>query len=279
MRPAVVPAELTRGPFTAATGRAAGLTARQLRSSPWSRLVHDVYVHASVPVTLTVRAQGVALVLPPGAAVSLTCAAWMYGGDVRDRRDGDVVEVVAAGGDQIRRRGVRASSAILGPGDVVEVHGVPVTSPVRTAFDLARRPDRIESVVGVDAMLNRGGCTLAELASYVAERRGGRGVRFADESLRQAEPLAQSPMDTRQRMRLVVAGLPRPAAQVPVESTPGRPFAYIDNGYRKWRVGADYDGEPHREQWRHDLERQERIRDQGWWHRRYTSLHITRGWP
>lgn len=43
-------------------------------------------------------------------------------------------------------------------------------------------------------------------------------------------------------------------------------------------VGADYDGEVHGERWRYDLERQERIRDQGWWHRRYTSLHITAGW-
>ena len=126
-------------------------------------------------------------------------------------------------------------------------------------------------------MLNRGGCSLDELAVYIGEHRRWRGVRYADAALVHAEPLAQSPMETRQRMRLVLAGLPRPQAQVPITDN-GVPFAYIDNGYERWRVGVDYDGEPHSESWRPDLERPERISDRDWWHRRYTSLHITAGW-
>src|SRR5436190_2875087 len=84
-------------------------------------------------------------------------------------------------------------------------------------------------------------------------------------------------MESRQRMRLVLAGLPRPRAQVPVHDDRGV-FAYIDNGYEEWRVGVEYDGEYHQDRWRHDLDRQERIRDRGWWHRRYTALDITGGW-
>lgn len=84
-------------------------------------------------------------------------------------------------------------------------------------------------------------------------------------------------METRQRMALILGGLPRPHAQVPVFDGPIL-VAKLDNGYPEWLVGTDYDGEPHRDRWREDLERQERVRDVGWWHRRYTSKHARAGW-
>ena len=267
------------GPFTIHQARAAGLTAEQLRSGCWRRLFQGVYVNADIADTVVLRARAVSLVLPPGAAAGYSTAAWMHGADVRPSAYFAAVEVIAQRGDQIRKQGVRARSALLEASDLTCIAGVPVTTPVRTAFDLARRRDLVEAVVGVDAMLNRGGCSPDDLREYVASHRGWRGVRYADAALRHAEPLSQSPMESRQRMRLVLAGLPRPRAQVPVADSSGRVFAYIDNGYEEWLVGVDYDGEPHRDQWRQDLERQERIRDRGWWHRRYTALHITGGWP
>ena len=272
-----MPDELWFAPFTVRQARAAGLTARQLQSDVWRRVLRGVYVNPALEDSLQLRAEAVKLVLPDDAVVGLTAAAFLHGADARVRTDAPI-EVIAQRGDQIRRVGIAATSALLEPGDVVELCGVPVTSPARTAFDLARRKNLIESVVGVDAMLNRGGCILEDLTTYVAEHRGWRGVRYADAALLQAEPLAQSPMETRQRMRLILAGLPRPRAQVPVTDEYGAPFAFIDNGYEEWKVGAEYDGEPHKERWRYDLERGERVRDRGWWHRRYTSLHIGSEW-
>ena len=278
MRRATLPPELIGRPFTRADARAAGLSPAQLRSTAYRRLFHNVYVDASAPDGLELWAAAVRLVLPADAVVGYTAAAWLHGADLRDRRSASL-EVVAQRADQIRIAGVSATSALLEPGDVMEVHGVPVTTPVRTAFDLARRKDVLEAVVAIDAMLNRGGCGLDDLAGYTASHRGWRYVRTVDDALRHAEPLSQSPMESRQRMRLVLAGLPRPRAQVPVAEADGRVFAYLDNGYDEFRVGLDYDGEVHRERWQYDLERQERVRDLGWWHRRYTRLHIQHGWP
>ena len=276
-RPAPIPPELLVRPFTSAEAAAVGITAAQLRSSALRRVFRDVYAAVTLPDCPEVRAAAVRLVLPDDAVVGYEDAAWLFGADVRDRRSLDI-KVIGQRGDQIRIRGVNATSALLEPGDVTELRGIPVTTRVRTAFDLARRRDVIEAVVGVDAMLNRGGCDLDELTAYAAAHRGWRWVRTVDEVLKHAEPLSQSPMETRQRMRLVLAGLPRPRAQVPIKDDSGHVFAWIDNGYEEFRVGAEYDGEDHKERWRYDLERQERIRDRGWWHRRYTSLHITRGW-
>lgn len=253
------------------------MSPKQLRSSAYRRLLRAVFVDATVPDSAELRAAAVGLVLPDDAVVGYTAAAWLHGADIRDRRLLDV-EVIAQRGDQIRRTGIAASSALLEAADVTEVLGIPVTTPVRTAFDLARRKDLIEAVVGVDAMLNRGGCDLARLSEYTSTHRRWRYVRTVDEAVKHAEPLSASPMETRQRMRFVLAGLPRPRAQTPVTDANGYVFAYIDNGYEEYRVGADYDGEHHGERWRQDLERQERIRDRGWWHRRFTSLHIGVHW-
>jgi hypothetical protein len=206
-----------------------------------------------------------------------TTAALLHGADLRRLGD-DLVYVVTARADQMRRRGVHSTAALLEPGDVVDVHGVPCLSPTRVAFDLARNKWLVDAVVGVDAMLNRGGCRLGDLAAYVWDRPGWRGIRWARAALAHAEPLSESVMETRQRMELVLAGLPRPRAQVELREQSGLVVARLDLGYDKWKVGLDYDGEVHSETWRQDLERQERIRELGWWHRRYTSLHARDGW-
>jgi hypothetical protein len=248
-----------------------------LQFSPYRRLFSGVYVDARSAITTELLARGIALVLPEGAVVGGTTAALLHGADVRRLGD-DLVYVVTARADQIRRRGVRSTAALLEPGDVVEVHGVPCLSSVRTAFDLARNRWLIEAVVGIDAMLNRGGCRLDDLAAYIRDRPGWRGIRWARAAYPHAEPLSESVMETRQRMELVLAGLPRPRAQVEVFEPSGLLVARLDHGYEEWKVGLDYDGEVHAQNWRKDLERQERIRDLGWWHRRYTSIEARAGW-
>jgi hypothetical protein len=272
-----LPEALTRTPFTAAMARAEGLTARQLQASRFRRLFHGVYVDARLSLTQSVMANAVALILPSGGVVAGVTAALLHGADVRGAT-GATVEIVVARDDQVRRAGVTARAALLEDGDVTTVHGVPCLSPVRVAFDLARQRRFVEAVVGVDAMCNRGGCSLDELAAYIADHPGWRGIRRAREVLAHAEPLSESVMETKQRMALVQAGLPRPRAQVDVFDEGGQHVARLDHGYDDWKVGLDYDGEVHRDRWRYDLERQERVRDLGWWHRRYTSIHAAAGW-
>jgi hypothetical protein len=134
---------------------------------------------------------------------------------------------LAVRADRGDRRARRPVAADRPPGDVGIARSRRHGAGGRTAFDLARRPGHVEPVVGVDAMLNRGGCDLAELTMYVAAHRRWRGVEGARRALRSADAGSQSPMETRLR-----------------------------------RVGTDYDGEPHAERRRRDLARQELIRDQ-----------------
>ena len=127
-------------------------------------------------------------------------------------------------------------------------------------------------------MLNRGGCDLAALAAYIDDRSWWRGIRWAREALVHAEPKAESPQESRQRMRLILAGLPRPEAQYVLLKRNGLFIARLDHAYEEWKVAPEYDGEDHATTWRHDNERHLRIDDEGWWHRGYTSLSIRNGW-
>jgi hypothetical protein len=236
------PDALTNGPFTAAMARAVGVTSRQLQSGYYRRLFFGVYLDARSCLSIEVLARAVSMILPQGAVVSGTTAALLHGADVRRLGD-EAIDIVLPRGDQLRRPGVRAREALVEPRDIVSVCGIACLSPVRVAFDLARQARLVDAVVGIDAMLNRGGCPLDELAAYVEGHRGWRGIRYAREAIAHAEPLSESVMESRQRMALVLAGLPRPQAQVELFDATGSFVARLDLGYEEWKVAVEYDGD------------------------------------
>ena len=56
---------------------------------------------------------------------------------------------------------------------------------------------------------------------------------------------AESPQETRTRLVLVDAGLPKPQTQIVVTGHFGRTFARIDMGYEEFKVGVESDGVQH----------------------------------
>jgi hypothetical protein len=145
----------------------------------------------------------------------------------------------------------------LGASDVLRFGSLILTSPERTTLDVIRRSDRIDGVVLLDAMLRRRIVTLPALADAAVEWLGRRGGRRIGEALRLGEPLSESPMETRSRLVLVDAGLPRPVAQYVVRDADGRFVARLDLAYPAHRVGLEYEGDHHRERatFRRDIAR------------------------
>lgn len=125
--------------------------------------------------------------------------------------------------------------------------GVPVvTTPLRTAWDLTRRLDLVESVVAVDALARRHnryrpGFDPAELIRLRSERPGARGCRSLDRVVALADPRAESPMETRLRLLLVLAGLPGPHVQYRLDDVRVR----FDLAYPEVKLAIEYDGEDH----------------------------------
>ena len=118
-----------------------------------------------------------------------------------------------------------------------------------------------EAVALADMALHAGKVDRHELVATTAEPTAG--VRVLRQVLEHAEPAAESPMESRLRMLLVLAGLPRPEAQVTVRDrllrVIGRPGLY----YRDERLGLEYDGGTHRDTLAEDNRRQNRLLDAG----------------
>ena len=89
--------------------------------------------------------------------------------------------------------------------------------------------------------------------------------------LRQALQLvdggAESPYETKTRLVLVGAGLPRPQTQIEVLNDWGAVTARIDMGWEEWKVGVEFDGaqhwtDPAQRTW--DIDRLAELEARGW---------------
>lgn len=211
-RAARVPRPLAFLPFRGSVAVADGLlSGRMLRGPEWRRLLPDVYVHASAALDHRTSCDAVALILPSGAAIGGASAAYLWGVNLL-AHDGPVTVVVPRVARMRPHNGVRIVRSTLPAADVTRFAGLPVTTPLRTAFDLARSA-RVEGVVALDALLHRRVVKLDALHTYAGSHARWPGMPILAEALSLAEPLAESPMETRLRLLLVDAGLPRPVAQ------------------------------------------------------------------
>ncbi|MDT5074282.1 MAG: hypothetical protein QOH82_3602, partial [Mycobacterium sp.] len=145
--------------------------------------------------------------------------------------------------------------------------GLVVTTPARTALDIACRYPLGHAVAAIDALARATKLKTADVDLLAQRYRGRRGVRAALEALDLVDAGAESPQETRVRLVLVKAGFPRPETQIPVYDEYGQLVAVIDMGWRDLRLGVDYEGAHHRmsrRQFDRDIRRYEAVAESGW---------------
>lgn len=260
-------------PFLFSDLPALGLTRGDLRAAVADgrvrRLLRNVYVAATTPVTVQLRARAIALVMPPGTVVSDRTAAWLHGVDVLDpgEREADIpLEVVRVNGTRSRRREALGGRRTLEPGDVVEVQGVPVTSPLRTACDLGRSRGRSSAFAAMCMLVRTCGIDRQEIVTRAARLAGQRGVV----QLRGLAPLVtglvESPAEAWTLIAMLDEGLPCPEAQHEL-TVPGYGPVRLDFAFPWARVAVEYDGEEHHSD-ENDVMRDQRrrnaLRATGW---------------
>lgn len=143
--------------------------------------------------------------------------------------------------------------------------GVAITSPLRTAFDLARLSRGAAGVIALDRMLSLGLVQRDDLARLIDERRGWRGSVRAARVLRLAEDDVRSPMETVMRLEWCRAGLPRPRCNAVVYDRGGEFVAMVDLLDEATGLVGEYDGGHHAGAGRRRLDaiRRERCADVG----------------
>lgn len=276
---------------------AAGLvTASQLRGPNWVRVFPDTYVARGVEVDLRVRSLAALRHVGRSGVLSGWSAAELLG--VRAApRDAPAEVIVPATGrrahrdlvlrrDHLRRRDVWLLDAdgrrrpLSEQVRVLATGGVRVTSPQRTAYDLARRePGLVRAVVAVDAVANTCRIDPAAVLDVAARHRGARGISRLPRVVELADAAAGSPMETRLRMVLVLAGLPRPTVQHPVLDDVARTAVWLDLAYPEHRIGIEYEGAGHAgvDRLLRDADRYTRLVSAGWRIYRYTKQDVLHG--
>lgn len=239
-----VPTELGGQPFLGAEAVRAGLvTPDQLRGPSFRPLLRGVHIAADAPESMAARAAAAGLVLPPDAVASHATAAYVHGADVAHRR-APVEATVVPPRTLLSRPGLLVRESRLEPDDVTEACGLAVTTPLRTAVDLGCTRDLVETVVGLDALLGTALMTMVELTEYAERFRGRRNIRRLRRAIELADGRAESPMETRLRLLLVLAGLPAPEVQFEVWQD-GRFYGRLDLAYPALRLGIEFDGAAH----------------------------------
>ena len=161
---------------------------------------------------------------------------------------------------------------------VTTLGGLPVAHPAQAVVDLARSLRLVDLLPLTDSLLRQDPHGLHAVRTRAAEQRVQ--LRRLHQAVAMARLGAESAMESRMRLLLILAGFPEPDLQISVPrraATQGEADAReipwdtdgtwrIDLGYRELRVGAEYDGEHHRgrRQRAHDTSRRTAIRSDGW---------------
>ncbi len=185
------------------------------------------------------------LIVPEHAIATDRTAAWLHEVDALPRsaihRMPDL-DVFSNKGSRIRRPGVASGVRDLVPGDLMEVEGLRVTTPLRTACDLGRLLWRFDALGVIDGFLRRG-LDHARLLGEVDRFKGYRGIL----QLRELAPLgdgkAESQPESALRLHWYDADIGAPETQVWVYDDDGTPKYRIDVGNPEVTYGAEYFGE------------------------------------
>lgn len=184
--------------------------------------------------------------LPDHCVVVDRSAALVHGIDVLDFAELDVLpdlEVASvAGATATRRDDVLGGKRDLLAKEIILIDGVRVTTPLRTACDLACLRGRRRAIGVLDAFRAKHGISAAELTGMLPRFAGRRGVT----QLRQLIPLSRPDVDSQPeswiRIDIHDEGFPMPAAQVWTWAD-GWGRAKVENAYEHLRIAVEYDGE------------------------------------
>lgn len=250
----------TSKPFTRAQGRASGLSWRRLAGSEFRRLFHDVYVAARA-CGPDVLARAAVTAVGDHALVSHHTAAQLWGGVVPHVPM--VHLTVPKGHTRAQRDGIEVHAADR-PAAVVK--DIRVTTAAATFVDMARYLSLVDLVVLGDSLV-KGGVTTLEALKAAARGHRGRGARLARRAAGCVRADVDSPMESRARMLMVLAGLPEPVVNHALRDVHGTVRRRLDLSYPAHRLAIEYDGRQHAEnsaQWRSDIARREELDSAGW---------------
>ncbi|MFE7228163.1 DUF559 domain-containing protein [Nocardioides sp. NPDC057577] len=251
----------TSRPFSRADAAKAKLKPSTLRGPRFVRLFSGVYVAADAPPTPLQRVQAALVPFRGNGFASHASAARVYGVPIPTLPDEHVT--VTAGSHRRTHPGIVCH--VLKKPRAVVLDGIGVSSPDQLFAELGSQVSLVDLVVAGDHLVrHHRGVTPATLADFSGSGTLP-GSRLAATAAGYVRDKVRSPMETRLRMLIVLAGLPEPRINVLVGTGDGMLKREHDLVYVASKTVVEYDGKQHpAEQWERDLERREEADDDGW---------------
>ncbi len=256
-------------PFIGSEALAAGRLSQYALRSRFVALLPDVYLPAGAEVTAITRAQAAWLWTRRQGVVAGQSAAALHGAKWVDaRRPAEML--------WSNRRPpveIRAWSDRFGDDEVEVVNGVRVTTPARTALDLACRYPLGMAVAAIDALARATHLKIADVELLAGRYKGRRGICKARNVFNLVDPGAESPQETWLRLLVIRNGFPPPQTQIPVYDEYGALVAVLDMGWEDIKLALDYEGDHHRNpvRFNKDIRRHDNVTELGWTDIRVTS--------
>jgi hypothetical protein len=219
---------------------------RLVRTGELGRLRRGAYVHGTLPVDAAARHHLLIRVTLAGlhrpAVVSHQSAAVLLGLPLWDVPLDRVHVTRRPRAWNDTGRVLCCHVARLRDDEVVEIDGVQVTDPVRTALDLARALPHEAAVVVLDAALRLGLIAHDELRARLFDIAGASGSRSAARAVVFADGRSESVGESRSRVILHRWKLGPSALQFEVRSAEGGLIGRTDFAWEEHRLVGEFDG-------------------------------------
>jgi hypothetical protein len=265
----------TDRPFTTAEALSLGHSRKALsrlaEKRVFRRLFTGVYLHVDVPTTQPILLAAARLATGEDAVLCDRTAAWVWGVDVFGYAELDTSPPLETYRLRGRRRtdrdGCAGGTRDLRPEDWCTIDGVRVTTPLRTALDLACNLYPRAALAAMDALARAHGFTSTDLIRLLPRYFRRRGVVQARRLVRLVDPRVESPPESWVREVLDVHEFVMPTPQYWVVED-GLPVYRLDLAYEHAKIAIEYDGEEFhssaadRER---DAERRAWLRARGWY--------------
>ncbi len=221
------------------------VTAKQLKSGLYRRLFHNVYADPALTADHRLYVRGAMLLLPDDAVISGRSAAAWYDAPFAAASE-PVLVVVPPESPWRGPRGLDLHRSSIAAPDIRTIDDpagvVRLTTPVRTAWDVAALETTATAVGYLDAMVRAGHVDDDALRGLVRPGRW-RGARVA-KVVPLVDGRSQSPPESWLRVTCVRAGLPAPVPQFVVRAE-GRWLGQVDLAWPEHRLIVEYEGPHH----------------------------------
>jgi len=236
-------------PFTTRTALAAGLPRKWLAALTSAELLRNpirgCFVPAQVPDDTASRIACLRLVVPADAVLVDRHAGWAQGADMllmpNEHLNALPVTMFMPGGrGRLRNKLAESGERTFLERDLTVVHGLRMTTPLRTALDLGRQRWPEPAITALDALHRLGAFTVEELVGEIGRLRGMRWVTTLRTVAPHTDGRSQSGGESVVRWRWLQLPVPPPQPQVEVRSQ-GR-VAFVDVGNEDVRFGVEFQG-------------------------------------